>query len=142
MRATPDFEDPAVAACFRAMPRQARTPLLQVRQLIFEIAARTPAVGPVDETLKWGQPAYLTPTTKSGTTIRLGSPKGGGIAVFTHCQTTLIAEFRDLFPKEFTYDGNRAVHLDSAKPIALDRLAFLVTRALTYHLKPPARPTR
>jgi hypothetical protein len=41
----------------------------------------TPGVGALHETLKWGQPAYLTPETRSGTTLRLGVPKSGGYAI-------------------------------------------------------------
>ncbi len=66
-------------------------------------------MGNIDETLKWGQPAYLTHQSKSGTTLRLGVPAPKKIALFVHCQTTLISEFQALFPDEFTYDGNRAI---------------------------------
>mgnify|MGYP000592624135 CR=1 FL=1 len=43
--------------------------------------------------LRWGQPAYLAP---KGSTLRVGIPKSGGaFALFAHCQTTLIADFRE-----------------------------------------------
>ena len=35
-----------------------------LRQLIFETAAATEVVGELEETLKWGEPSYLTPKTK------------------------------------------------------------------------------
>lgn len=87
------FEDEAVEAAFAAFPEGARPGLLAIREMIFQVAAEVPQVGPVEEALKWGQPAYLTPTTKSGSTIRLGVPKSGGYAVFTHCQTTIMSDF-------------------------------------------------
>src|ERR1700730_3655825 len=66
------FADPAVDAAFGAYPKALRTRLLALRRLIFETAATTEGVGEREETLKWGQPSYLTPDTGSGSTIRLG----------------------------------------------------------------------
>jgi len=108
---------------------------MALRTLIFAVAADSPGVGPVQETLKWGQPAYLTPVSRAGSTIRLGMPKSGGYAIFAHCQTTIIADFRALFGPDFTYDGNRAVIFDEAPPPDLDKLRTLIASALTYHLK-------
>lgn len=133
VRATPEFQSPAVAACFDAFEAADRAALLSVRALIFETAAQTPEVGALEETLKWGQPAYLTPETKSGSTIRLGCPESGRVAIYTHCQTTLMSDFQTLFPDAFDYEGNRAVHLKTDKPIALEKLGFLISNALTYH---------
>jgi len=124
-----------VAARFAAFPEPARTELLALRALIFETAAETPGVGKIEETLKWGQPAYLTPETKSGSTLRLGLPKSGGFAVYAHCQTTIIGDFRHLFPSDFDFDGNRAVRFRDGDKVPTEKLRPLVTRALTYHLK-------
>ena len=49
-------------------PAALRDALLELRALILEVALETEAVGRLEETLKWGQPSYLTPATKSGTT--------------------------------------------------------------------------
>ena len=108
---------------------------MRLRELIFETAEQTEGVGRLEETLKWGQPAYLTPETKSGSTIRLGRPKQGGIAIYTHCQTSIIADFQSLFPDELTYEGNRAVHFEMDKALPLDKLQLLIRSALTYELR-------
>lgn len=135
MTPAPPFADAEVARAFAAFPGPARDGLLSLRALIFATARATPGVGALHETLKWGQPAYLTPETRSGTTLRLGVPKSGGYAIYAHCQTTVITGFRDMFGDEFAYDGNRAVlFADGAAPPA-DRLSLLVSRALTYRLK-------
>ncbi|WP_299616744.1 DUF1801 domain-containing protein [Pelagibius sp.] len=131
--ARPPFRDRDVEARFAAFPTPARRGLLRLRGLIFETAAATPGVGAVEETLKWGQPAYLTPETKSGSTIRLGIPKQGGFALYAHCQTTIIADFRSLFPDEFVYDGNRAVLFDDGTALPREKLRLLIRSALTYH---------
>ncbi len=130
-----DFDDPAVSAAFGAFPRAEREGLLVLRTQIYRIAAETEGVGALLETLKWGQPAYLTPETKSGSTIRLGCPKSGGYALFVHCQTTILSDFRDLFPGAFRYDGNRAVLFDPETRPAAEPLSILIRSALTYHQK-------
>lgn len=127
------IKDPAVARAFDAFPQAVRADLLALRALIFEVAAETPEAGPIEETLKWGQPAYLTQKTKSGTTIRLGAPKAGGFAIYTHCQTSLIADFRALFAAEFSYEGNRAICFAAGETVDRDKIALLIRRALTYH---------
>jgi len=124
-----------VAMAFEAIDQEARRPLMEVRDLIFELAASAKAVGALSETLKWGQPSYLTARPKTGTTIRLGQGKCGGAAMFFHCQTTLVAEFRDLFADEFTFEGNRAVILKRDEAFPTEAVRACLMRALTYHLK-------
>jgi hypothetical protein len=126
---------PAVAAAFDAFPPSAREQLAAVRALIFEVAATTPGDGPVTETLKWGEPAYLTQASKSGSTIRLGVTKGAQArcAVYLNCKTTLVAEYRAAFADVFAFDGNRAVLLDPDAPLPRPALAQAIAMALTYH---------
>lgn len=131
----PHPSDPKMAETYAAIAPLERAGLLALRQLIFDVADRDPQVGPLEETLKWGQPAYLTSETKSGTTLRLGLPKTGGYAIFCHCQTTVVSDFRTLFGDDFTYDGNRAVVFSTDDDLQLDKLALLVSAALRYHLK-------
>lgn len=137
----PPIKDRNVAAVFASFPEPARAGLLALRRLIYETAASKPEVGELEEALKWGQPAYLTPDTKSGSTIRLGVPKGGGFAIYTNCQTTILSDFRERFPDGFRYEGNRAVHFEGAAEVDPDKLSFLIGHALTYHLRKrtPAR---
>ncbi|WP_162651321.1 DUF1801 domain-containing protein [Lentilitoribacter sp. Alg239-R112] len=131
----PPFASADVEAAFNAFPEPERKGLLKLRALIFKTAAQSPEVGTIEETLKWGQPSYLTPETKSGSTIRLGMPKTGGFAIYTHCQTTLISDFQNLFPDDFAYEGNRAIHFDNEGAIPAPKLQMYIRAALTYHLK-------
>ena len=129
------FRNPRVEAAYACFPETARLGLLRLRELIFEIAAETPGVGPLEETLKWGQPAYLTPETRSGSTIRLGVPKSGGFALYVHCQTTIIAEFRNRFPDDLAYEGNRGIHFRDVAELSSNPVRLVIARALTYHLR-------
>jgi hypothetical protein len=125
----------AVAAAFDAFPSPVRARLLEVRALILATAAKTAGVGPLTETLKWGEPAYLTEATGSGTTIRLGWPKPGGetCAVLFNCRTTLVEHFRAHFGDAFAYQGSRAILLDVSGPLPAAPLAICLAMALAYH---------
>lgn len=124
--------DPAVAAVFEAYPAEMRDRLMALRSLIQEVAADTPDVGPLEETLKWGQVSYLTSESGSGTTVRIGHDKASGLpAMFVNCQTTLLSQYRALYPDEFAYDGNRGVVIGPDPDRAA--LAHMIGLALTYH---------
>jgi len=122
-----------VAATFDAFPAPVRKKLDRIRALIFEVAARTDGVGPLTETLKWGEPAYLTEATKSGSTVRLGRSRHApdSAAVYFICTTNLVPTFRSLWP-ELRYEGDRAIllPLDGEVPAPL---TACIKMALTYH---------
>jgi hypothetical protein len=126
---------PHVADAFDALPPAARAGLLELRALIFEVAAATPGVGALTETLKWGEPAYLTEATKTGSTIRLGVTRSEPprCAIYLNCKTTLVEEYRAAFAEAFEFEGNRAVLLDPAGPLPKAALAQAIAMALTYH---------
>ncbi len=130
---TQPFASPAARDAFAAFPQPARDTLLALRAMIYDIGAALP-VGRIEESTKWGQPSYATPDTKSATPIRLGLSKAGDPAIFTHCQSTVMADFRALAPANMHFDGNRAVHIPANQPSALDELAPLIRAALTYRL--------
>ncbi len=112
-----------------------RQHLLALRELIFRTAAATSGVGKLEETLKWGEPAYVTAESKSGSTIRIAGKKNSATqyAIYFNCQTTLVETFKTLFPGEFTFEGNRAIVFDVADTVPTDTLVFCIAAALTYH---------
>lgn len=129
------FQNTAVAQAFEAYPPGMRHQLLALRELIFRTAASTPGVGELEETLKWGEPAYLTARSKSGSTVRIGWKKTRPTeyAMYFNCQTTLVDTFRSLFPDDFQFEGNRALVFHDSQAVPTDTLAFCVAAALTYH---------
>ncbi len=136
------FLEPVVEAKFAAYPRAAKQRLLAIRELIFTVAERVDGVGQLQETLKWGEPAYLT-SNGSGSTIRMDwkSKHPDQIALYFNCQTNLVESFRMMFPHEFGYEGNRALLLPVAKAAPKHALALCIEAALTYHVRKrsPAR---
>lgn len=126
---------PVVAEVFASFPANIRPKLMALRKLILETAAATEGVGPITETLKWGEPAYLTAVSKSGSTIRIGWKKSAPTryALYFHCQTNLVESFRALFPDVLEFEGNRAIVFDESDSLPADCLAICIAAALTYH---------
>ena len=136
------FSDSAVASVFEAYPPRLRTKLMALRELVFETAEKTTGVGRLTETLKWGQPSYLTEETGSGTTVRIDRLKaGGGYAAYFHCQSGLVGQFRELYPDTFRYDGKRAIVFDAAARVPTRQLRHCIALALTHHAR-KKKPTR
>ncbi|EMF4351863.1 DUF1801 domain-containing protein [Providencia rettgeri] len=128
------ISDDRVNLVFGSYPIQYQKVLLMIRELIFRTAAENKKVGTITETLKWGQPSYQTIETGSGTTIRIGRFNQSSVALFVHCQTTLIDSFRTLFP-ELNYLKNRAIILDINEALPIKELAICIEMALTYKLR-------
>lgn len=129
------IENAAVAQVFDTYPAAMRQKLLGLRELIFNTAAATKGVGKLEETLKWGEPAYVTAQSKTGSTIRIGwkQKNPSQYAMYFHCQTDLIERFRTLFPSDFRFEGNRAIVFEETDSVATDSLAVCIAAALTYH---------
>jgi hypothetical protein len=53
--------------------------------------------------------------------------------MYFNCQTTLVETFRTLFPKDFRFEGNRAIVFDELDEVPRDSLVFCIAAALTYH---------
>lgn len=128
---------PQVAEVFNRFPPEARQLLFELRSLIFETADGHPEVGTLTETLKWGEPAYLTEETKSGSTIRLGWKSATPATAYLYfiCRTNLVDRFQAMFGEELACEGNRAVALPLTEPIRRGALQDCIEAALTYHVE-------
>ena len=129
-KAPPSGLPKPVEAALAAYAPPVRAALLKLRKIITGTAAKMDGVGALEETLKWGQPAYLA---KGGSTIRIDALKNDPrrVAMYFICTTDLIATFRDLYP-DLTYEGNRAILLDTRKKLPEDALRHCISLALTY----------
>ena len=124
-----------VKALFDSLSPVQRNKLLRLRSLIFEVASVTEGVGELEETLKWGEPAYLTTQSKSGSTVRIGYKKSDPTryAIYFNCRTDLVHRFRTALPSAFHYEGNRAIVFSECDSIPEDELRICLSMALTYH---------
>ena len=129
-----EFDNLEVALVFDDYPAEVREKLMDLRQLILDTAGEIEGVGELEEALRWGEPSYLTTQSKSGSIVHIDSKKPAEYGIYVHCQTDIVARFKDLYPGQFEYDGNRGVlfDLDSRPPDA--KLRDFISMALTYHL--------
>jgi hypothetical protein len=128
------FTQAGVKQSFAAYPKAIREKLLLLRELIYQIAEDSDEIGRIEETLKWESPSYLTIAPKSGTTIRLCQARTGGddIAICVHCQSSLVSEFKEIYP-ELRYDGNRCLVFNAYDKLPLAAIKHFLAAALTYH---------
>lgn len=137
------IENSRVTAVFESYPSDIRNKLLFLRQLILDTAAAIEAVGVVEETLKWGEPSYLTSQTKSGSTVRLGwKPlQAEQYAIYFKCTANLVPAFRERYPEVFRFGGNRSIEFNLHDTIPVTELKQCIALALTYHLNKKLAPT-
>ncbi len=105
-----------------------------MRTLILDVAVKTQGVGPIEETLKWGQPSYQTAQSKSGSTIRIDARKGGGYALYFHCQSGLVPTFREIYGDRLLFEGNRAILFEADEVPDAALLRHCIAMALTHRL--------
>lgn len=126
------IENTKVAAVFEHYPNPIQKELLFLRQLILDTASEIEGIDHLEETLKWGEPSYVT---KCGSTIRIAwkesSPQQ--YAMYFNCNTTLIGTFKEVFSDIFRFEGNRAIVFVVNEEIPVDELKRCISLSLTYH---------
>ena len=126
------IEPPGVREKFLSYPDVVRQKLLSLRGLILKTAAAIDEVGALKETLKWGEPSYVSGI---GSTVRIDwkekTPQQ--YAMYFHCGTKLVATFRELYRDELRFEGNRAIILGLDEAADEDVLRHCITLALRYH---------
>jgi hypothetical protein len=134
MRAPPVLT-PHIQAVYDSYPKEMRKALLNIRRLIFDVAASTSNVGTIQEVLRWNEPTYIPVNPKSGTPIRLAwhaaRPKEFG--VYVHCQTTIIKDFKREHPEAFTYHKTRGLIFFAGDAVPVQPLREFIRQALTYY---------
>ena len=126
---------PEVRAVFESYPQRIKDKLLILRQLILETASSIESVGKIEETLKWGEPSYLTPQTKSGSTIRIAWKKSQRekYSIYFKCTANLVPAFKKKYPKKFKFGGNRSIDFSILDEVPIQELKCCIALALTYH---------
>ncbi len=89
-------------------------------------------VDDLEETLKWGEPSYVT---KAGSTIRIGWKKNKPkqYAMLFHCKTKLVDTFKELYQDKFKFEGNRAIIFHEKDEVPVEELKHCISLSLTYH---------
>ncbi|MDH5231462.1 MAG: DUF1801 domain-containing protein [Gammaproteobacteria bacterium] len=126
------FEQEEVKQKFLQYPDGVREKMLYLRSLVFDTVAENSELGPIQETLKWGEPSYLC---KNGSTLRMDwkSKQIDQVALYFHCQTNLIETFREIYTNVFHFDGKRAIIFQLDQTIPENEIKQCIKMALNYH---------
>ena len=125
-------ENPKVKEIFESYPRFVQKQMYALRDLVIETARETEGLEKLEETLKWGEPSYMT---KNGSTIRMDwkASRPDEYAMYFHCQTKLVETFKVLYRDQFKFEGNRALVFGCNEKIAKNELKHCISIALNYH---------
>ena len=123
---------PDVLITFENYPQHIRPKLEFLRKLIIEEANSLDTITDLEETLKWGEPSFLT---KKGSTIRIDYKEKNPdqYAMYFKCTSKLIPTFKIVFGKIFSYEKNRAILFKLNDEIPTKELKVCIRIALTYH---------
>ncbi len=122
-----------VDACLASVAEPMREQLLQLRALVHSVADNLPGVAPLVESLKWGQPSFTPKKANVGSSVRLAPLPDGRVALYFICHTGLVDRFRELYPENLEFEGNRAILVTPGSDFDRDALSHCIAMALTYH---------
>lgn len=124
--------NPKVLDVFNGYPENIKPKMQVLRNLILDSAKEIEGLEQIEETLKWGEPSYLT---KHGSTLRMDwkAKNPEQYAVYFKCTTKLVETFKAVFNDKFKYEGNRAIVFKLDDNIPTIELKKCIKAALTYH---------
>ncbi|MBP2831561.1 DUF1801 domain-containing protein [Aquimarina sp. U1-2] len=123
---------PDVELKFKIYPKAIQSKLNFLRNIIFETAKENADIEAIEETLKWGEPSYLT---SKGSTIRIDwKPKTPNqYAIYFKCTSKLVPTFKEVYGDTFTYEKNRAILFTLDDHVPVPELKECIRLALQYH---------
>jgi len=126
------ISNPEVKVVFNNYPKSVQNQLLYLRELVLSAASEIDGLGKLEETLKWGEPAYLT---KNGSTVRLDWKEKNPqqYAIYFKCTSKLVPTFETIYKDKFEFEGNRAIIFKLNDRIPEAELKRCISMALTYH---------
>ena len=125
-------ENPKVARKLQSYPEEIRRKLMQIRELILDVAACNPDIGDLEETLKWGEPGYVA---EQGSTVRIGWKESTPdyCAIYFNCNTKLVDTFKEVYSGLLNFEGNRAIVFHCEDRIPREALEHCILLSLRYH---------
>ncbi len=123
---------PAVVEKFNSYPEEVKVKMENLRNIILECADELDSVKEVVETLKWGEPSYLS---KNGSTLRIDWKERAPeqVSMYFNCNSRLVPTFKAVFGDLFKYEKDRAIHFDLGEEIPKPELKRCIKMALQYH---------
>lgn len=124
--------DPRVDSVFANYPDFVRDKMQYLRKLVIEMAEEMKDVTVLEETLKWGEPSFIT---KNGSTLRMDwkEKTPDQYAMYFQCTSRLIDTFRLTYDHKFQFEGKRAIVFRLNQKIPELELKECVKASLNYH---------
>ncbi len=124
--------NPKIKKVFNSYPKFVKHQLLHLRGLVLEVASEIDGLEKLEETLKWGEPSYLT---KYGSTVRMDWKEKNPeqFAIYFKCTSSLVPTFKTIYKDKFNFEGNRAIVFKLNDKISDTELKHCISMALTYH---------
>jgi hypothetical protein len=124
--------DPRVETVFANYPDFVRDKMHFLRELVIEPVEEIPEITKLEETLKWGEPSFLT---KNGSTLRMDwkAKSPDQYAMYFKCTSRLVDTFRLVFDNKFQFEGSRAIVFQLNGNIPIEELKECIKATLTYH---------
>lgn len=124
--------DLKVKAVFSNYPKSVQKQMHHLRDLVLSTACEIDSLEKLEETIKWGEPAYLT---KYGSTVRMDwkAKNPEQYAIYFKCTSLLVPTFKTIYKNKFRFEGNRAIVFALNDKIPEFELKQCIALALTYH---------
>ena len=124
--------NPEVNKRFASYPDTVRDKMQFLRELVIETAEETEGIDELEETLKWGEPSYLT---RKGSTLRMDWKERNPdqYALYFQCTSRLVDTFRMVFDRKFRFEGTRAIVFQLNEKIPVLALKKCIKATLLYH---------
>ncbi len=124
--------DKRVDDVFDNYPKHVRSKMKYLRKLVLETAGEIEGLDSIEETLKWGEPSYLT---KHGSTLRMDwkEKKPDQYAMYFKCTSKLVPTFQLVFGDKFNYETTRAIVFGLNDEIPVEDLKKCISMTLRYH---------
>ncbi len=124
---SPEFESK-----LSSYPKYIRPKMQYLRDLVLETAEEIPDIKELDETLKWGEPSFIS---KIGSTLRMdGKEKTANqYQLYFNCSSRLVETFKLIFGDLFEYEKNRAIIFRMDEDIPVVALKECIATILMYH---------
>jgi len=126
------FKNNDVEKKFDSYPDSIKQKILELREIIFDVAKNEATIDNLEETLKWNEPSYIT---KNGSTLRIDwkKSKPNQYSMYFNCKTKLVETFRELFSDRFHFEGNREIVFQKNQVLDINALKYCILLSLTYH---------
>lgn len=126
------ISNPKVETVFKNYPKTVKKQMQHLRALVLEVASEIYGLEKLEETLKWGEPSYLT---KHGSTLRMDwkVKTPNQYAMYFQCTSRLVSTFKTIYKNKLNFEGNRAIIFKLNDNLPETEIKHCILLTLTYH---------